>query len=275
MASWKRAVVLGCLAFLGGCTPDLKSPDLISPPYEDHPNIKTAEMVRLRGDLPQAIHDFRNIIKECPLCDKAYIGLGLALADANSVVEAKHTFEKAITLFPQSSGVFSGMGNVYLLIDQPENAINSFERSLKLDPRNARALNGYGIALDMMGDHQGAQVNYRAAMELDSANLSYEGNLALSMALSGHETEAIHILERLSHSPQVTPRIRQNLALAYGLAGDMKMAKKVGRLDLTDSMVLNNINYIEAVRQTKEFAGLIPKNHTTPLDGTRKWQERN
>lgn len=199
----------------------------------------------------------------------------MALVDVNAVTEAKHTFEKALALFPESPAVLTGMGIVYLLIDQPENAMHSFETALKIDPRNAKALNSYGIAYDMMGNHQCAQANYRAAMEIDPGNISYEGNLALSMALSGQEREAIRILERLCNCPQVTPRIRQNLALAYGIAGDLKMAKKVGRIDLSDDMVLNNVSYMEAIRQTREFGGLIPKNFTTPLDETRKWQERN
>ncbi len=274
MAFGRLISFICCLALLEGCA-QIEASDVISPPVEEHPKFKAAEMARLRGDLPQAIHDFRDIIKESPKCEKAYVGLGMALVDANSVTEAKHTFEKALSLFPKSPSALIGMGVVYLLIDQPENAMSSFELALKREPRNAKALNGYGIAYDMIGNHKCAQANYRAAMEIDPRNISYEGNLALSMALSGQEREAIRILERLSNSPQVTPRIRQNLSLAYGIAGDLKMAKKMGRVDLSDDMVMNNVSYIEAIRQTKDYVGLIPKNHTVPLDETRKWQERN
>ncbi len=270
MKSWGMVCIMSCIALLGGCTSDL-----VSPPYEDHPNLQAAELARTRGDVPQSIRDYRNIIKECPGCEKAYLGLGMALIDANAIVEAKLAFEKAIALFPRSTGAYTGLGLVYILIDQPENAINSFDAALKLNPRNAKAYNGYGIALDMIDEHETAQANYRAALELDPTNISYESNLALSMALCGNEYEAIHILERLVHSPKVTPRIRQNLALTYGLIGDMKMAKKVGRVDLSDDMVANNVTYFEAIQQTKEYSGLIPKDHTTPLDETRKWQERN
>ena len=270
MRFWKMVCIMSCAALVGGCTSDL-----ISPPYEDHPNLKAAEMARARGDVPQAIRDYRDIIKECPGCKKAYLGLGRALIDANALVEAKLAFEKAIALFPKSSDAYAGLGLVYLLIDQPENSINSFDTALTLNPRNAGAFNGYGMALDMINEHETAQANYRAAMELDPTNISYESNLALSMALCGNESEAIHILERLVSSPNATPRVRQNLALAYGLAGDIKNAKKVGRIDLSDDMVMNNITYFEAIQQTKQYAGLIPKDNTTPLNETRKWQERN
>ena len=274
MKSWRTFCIVSCIALLAGCT-EFVSLDVVTPPHVDHPNLKAAEMARLRGDAPQAIHDYRDIIKECPGCEKAYIGLGMALIDANAIVEAKNTFEKALALFPNSSGAYTGMGIVYLMIDQPENSLNSFDRALQLNPRNAMALNCYGIAFDMFSDHEAAQANYRAAMELDPNNISYESNLALSMALAGNVSESIHTLERLARSPNATPRVRQNLSLAYGLAGDMKMAKKVGRVDLSDDMVRNNISYLEAIQQTEEFAGMIPKDNTMPLDANRKWQERH
>lgn len=277
MNSWKLFHVVGCAFILSGCVADMEliNSDLVTPPFEDHPGLRAAEMARQRGDLPQAIHDYRDIIKDCVNCEKAYVGLGAALLDANAVDESKNTFDKAIALYPQSAEAYAGLGAVYLVIDQPENAMRSFETALRLNTCLPKALNGYAIALDLMGDHQGAQANYRAAMEQSPNNLSYESNLALSMALAGNTTEAIHILERLSRSPQATPRVRQNLSLAYGLAGDMKMARNVGTVDLSSDSVRNNISYMEAVRQTEEYAGLIPKNHEGALNENRRWQDRN
>ena len=269
MSFWKAIATVGALAFLSGC-----ASDIVSPPYKDHPNLKVAETARQRGDLPQAIHDYRDIIRQSPMCENAYIGLGKSLLDANVVDESKETFDKAITLFPRSAEAYTGLGSVYLVLDQPENAIKSFERALKINPCLAKAMNGYGIALDMLGRYEEAQVNYRGAMELDPRNPSFESNLALSMVLSGNPEEAIRILERLARSPKVTPRIRQNLALAYGIIGDMKMARKLGRMDLPDKIVANNIAYLKVIRETQQFGGLIPKNHTPPLDQARAWENK-
>ncbi|MBA3813220.1 MAG: tetratricopeptide repeat protein [Alphaproteobacteria bacterium] len=277
MNSWKLFCMASCMVILSGCANDFAflNSDLVTPPFEDHPKLKAAEIARARGDLPQAIHDYRDIIKECVNCEKAYIGLGMSLLDANAIEESKNTFDKAISLYPRSAEAYAGLGALYLTIDQPENAIQTFSTALKLNPSLAKALNGYAIALDMIGDHRGAQANYRAAMEQCPNNISYESNLGLSMALDGNTAEAIHILERLSRSPQVTPRVRQNLSLAYGLAGDMKMARNIGTVDLSSDWVRNNITYMEAVQETAEYAGLIPKNHEGPLNENRNWQDRN
>lgn len=275
MTSWKTFCMVGFAAILSGCADfEFFNSDLVTPPFEDHPNLQDAEIARARGDIPQAIHDYRDIIKNCVDCEKAYVGLGVSLLDANAVDESKKTFEKAIALYPRSADAFAGLGSVYLVIDQPENAMRSFEFALSLNPCLAKALNGYGIAMDMIGDHESAQANYRAALEKDPGNISYESNLGLSMALAGNTSEAIFLLERLARSPKATPRVRQNLSLAYGLAGDMKMARSMGTIDLSTAWVQNNLDYIKAVRATEEFAGLIPKNHMTgPLNETRKWQD--
>ncbi len=243
------------------------------PPYKDSPTLKTAEMARARKDLPQAIHDYRQVIQENPQCEKAYIGLGTALFESNAIDEAKQTFEKALTLFPKSASAFIGMGAVYLALNQPENAVKSFDCALAINHCDAKAFNGRGIALDMLDDPEGAQENYQAAIKLDPANLSYKSNFALSMALAGKIPEAIHELELLSRSSCATPRIRQNLSIAYGLAGDMKMAKTIGEMDLPETIVRSNIDYMRSIRKTKKYSGLIPDTHTTPLNEGRTWQE--
>ncbi len=98
MKFWIPWGVLGAGVLLSAC-----ATDFATPPYEDHPNLQVAEIARKRGDVAQAIHDYRDIIKQYPNCEKAYIGLGMALIDANAVAEAKMTFEKAIALFPIAS----------------------------------------------------------------------------------------------------------------------------------------------------------------------------
>ena len=46
-------------------------------------------------------------------------------------------------------------------------------------------------------------------------------NLGLSLALSGQHAEAIEMLRAVVDEPGAKARNRQNLALAYGLAGDL------------------------------------------------------
>ncbi len=58
------------------------------------------------------------------------------------------------------------------------------------------------------------------------------------------------MLERAAQDPAATPRIRQNLALAYGLAGQRDAAERMAGLDLDEAAVANNLSYYDLLRQT-------------------------
>jgi len=268
-----RICSLVILAFLSGCA---TGPEVNL--GKENPALDAGKSAQAQGDLPLAITKYREAIKEDTDDCQAYISLGFALLDSNATDEAMQTFERAVEKFPKSSAAHRGKGAVLLVLDRPEEAIDEYNTALQLNPQDHKALSGMGIAHDIMGDYAKAQANFRGALELDPMNRDHENNLALSLALSGELEEAISILERLSRAPDVTPKIRQNLALAYGLRGDIQKAKVVGRKDLDDRAVKNNIAYFEAVKSLPpgngQVAGLIPLNQPKrPYDSGRSFQD--
>ena len=56
------------------------------------------------------------------------------------------------------------------------------------------------------------------------------------------------VLAEIAGDPGATARNRQNLALVYGLAGDVEKAAEIGRLDLDESEVRNNLAYYARLR---------------------------
>jgi hypothetical protein len=54
----------------------------------------------------------------------------------------------------------------------------------------------------------------------------------------------------------------------------MRRAEEVGKKDLSEAWVRNNITYIKTILETEDYGGLIPKDNTSPLNATRKMQER-
>ena len=88
-----------------------------------------------------------------------------------------------------------------------------------------------------------AQGVYETGLTHDPTNLSLLNNLGLSLALSGQHDRAISLLSELVNDPSATPQIRQNLALAYGLAGNFEAARAVGAIDLPPGAVESNVNF--------------------------------
>ena len=58
-------------------------------------------------------------------------------------------------------------------------------------------------------------------------------DVGLALALAGQPQRAIEILEPAARSHDATPRVRQNLALSYAIAGDWRRARAIAAQDLS------------------------------------------
>ena len=90
--------------------------------------------------------------------------------------------------------------------------------------------------------------SYRAVLATTPRHVSARNNLALSLAVTGQYDEAVALLTPLARSSAATPRIRENLALIYGLMGDADRAAMLSRADLDDGSIRANMEFIAAVR---------------------------
>ena len=83
-----------------------------------------------------------------------------------------------------------------------------------------------------MGEHGQADGTYRQGLDWCRRRMQLRNNLALSLALQEKFPEAVDLLRPLAEGPESTRRTRQNLALVYGLQGDLAAAERLGRVDL-------------------------------------------
>ncbi|WP_366554392.1 tetratricopeptide repeat protein [Aquibaculum sediminis] len=130
-------------------------------------------------------------------------------------------------------------------------ALAAYNAILRDNPKDIRALDGRGVVLDLLDLGEEARKSYYAALEQDPDDLSALNNLGLSLALDGQHRNAIEFLRAAASHPRAGPRHRQNLALAYGLAGHEEEAAAIGRLDLDDSAVQQNLDFYAATRRAR------------------------
>ena len=76
----------------------------------------------------------------------------------------------------------------------------------------------------------------------------FTNNLGFTYILAGRLSDAITLFEKLTDDPRATVQHRQNLALAYGLAGREDDARKIAMQDLPRSAVEKNILSYRAMR---------------------------
>ena len=107
----------------------------------------------------------------------------------------------------------------------------------------------HGVLYDHLGRFEDAQNSYDDALEFSPKNVSVLNNLSISLAQAGKLNEAISLLKDLVNSEYANAQMRQNLALLYGLKGDLEEATSLANEDLPPETVAQNL---EAFRMLHE-----------------------
>jgi Flp pilus assembly protein TadD len=210
--------------------------------------LRAGNASRKRGDYGAAAAFYRRAHDAAPKDVEPLIGLGESMVAAGLARESAEAFRKALVIDGKNGAALRGLGNSLIAQDQADLAIEQFEKAVAVDPKDYRAYSGLGVAYDSMAEHIKAQEYYYAGLQIAPDDTTLRNNLGLSLAFAGHYKGAIEILRPLALRPGAVARDRQNLALAYGLSGDVEQAKKFARLDMDSREVERNLSYYAALR---------------------------
>ena len=200
------------------------------------------------GDAPTAIGLLEQALARNGNSRDAALLLGYGHLAVGAPQDAGTAFGRVLRRNPNDREAGIGYAKAMLAIGRSEAALAHVQPLSRADPGDVEALNLEGVAQDMLGEHGRAAESYRRALALDPKAGNVESNLGLSLALSGRHEEALAVLRPLAEGYISSPRHRQNLALAYGLAGSFAEAERWSRLDLSQAEVENNMRYIQMIR---------------------------
>lgn len=254
---WPLLAVASCaLLAVGACAPNSTrtpvEPRLASSDAEREDSrygamLRMAASTHDAGDPSAAARLYQQAIKLEPARHEAYTLLGETLVEMGANDEAAQTFEEALERDEGNLAAHRGYGRAMLGLKQPEAAIEHYEAVIAAAPGDVQAYNGLGVAHDLAGRHDAAQAAYRQGLEQVPDSMLLRNNLGLSLTLAGDFDQGIRLLETVANEPGARARNRQNLALAYGLKGDLAAAERISRLDLDDEAVQNNLAYFAAL----------------------------
>lgn len=276
---WIRFAALGLSTYLAGCAGGPSTAPAITPAaevsvgglprVEDIDLLAIADRLRASGDARNAVAMYHQAHLANPQSVTPLIRLGDTLMELGANAEAAEAYGRALAVEPNSSDALLGLGVARVLLGQPQFAIEPFEAARAVDAADFRAYNGLGVALDMTGNHEAAQEIYRAGLEIAPDNAKILNNLGLSLALSGKTAESVALLERVNAAPAATAVTRQNLALAYGLSGQLQAAERVARIDLRDPAVKHNLAFYAAQRTTAAGDGTLARSLGVQRNGVQ------
>ena len=157
----------------------------------------------------------------------ALTGLARSLAALGRYDEAENILED---LALRGGMGFEGwylLGKSRIALGKFDTALIALDSAATLAPMDSRVISARGISLAALG-----RVGEAIATFQNSADATSLSNMALVFAMTGNPEAAVNILEPLAQSNKVTAQGRQNLAMAYLMAGREREARNMARIDL-------------------------------------------
>ena len=210
--------------------------------------LQQANQARQSGDLDSAIPLYGRALQANPEGAEAKLGLGQCYLSMGAGEEAAALFREVLAKRSGDTVAMRGLAGALLTQGQPELAEKQAEGAFQADRRDYRALNVMGVALDMQGRHAEAQAKYREGIEIAPDYVPLRANAGLSLAISGQPLEAIAQLAPAAGGRGADGRLRQNLAFAYAMAGDMTNALLISRKDLPEASAQRQLSYFIQLR---------------------------
>jgi Flp pilus assembly protein TadD len=162
-----------------------------------------------------------------PRADVAFAQAQTALAKGK-VEKAIRYGEAAVLAEPRNPSYRALLGAAYLEAGRFESAATSFGDALDLGDSNPRTVLSFALAKIALGDSQAA-----LAVLNDNSGSIDAADLGLALALAGQPERGVHVLiNAVRSAEEATPKLRQNLAYTYALAGNWRAARVMAAEDV-------------------------------------------
>lgn len=208
--------------------------------------IRIADRAREGGDVTMAANMYKRAVTMEPDNIVAHQRLGqalLELGDANGATEELKWVVEKDKKNPEARRLYA---NALAAAEKYADAEKQLTEAIALKP-DAKLYNSLGIVKDLQGEGEAARKAYNAGLELEPDDLTIRNNLGLSLALNNKAADAIKILQEAVKQRLATDKHRQNLALAYVMAGQSDTADRLLRLDMNEEEADRKMDFFERI----------------------------
>ncbi|MDR3187448.1 MAG: tetratricopeptide repeat protein [Holosporaceae bacterium] len=210
------------------------------------PMVRIAKRARQSGNSEAAISFYNKALAIDHENAEAYLGLAESYIDLKLLDAALEYIKKAESIGCDKGHAHYLRGKIYLLSEDRAKAEKEFLKSSSVD-----AMNALGAICDGRGEHAKAQQLYKQVIAKDPNYIDAYNNMGLSLMLCDKHKEAIFYLENACSLPESNITYRSNLALAYGLSGDVEKARSVYAQDFDGDELEEKIAYLEDIISAK------------------------
>ena len=151
----------------------------------------------------------------------------VAALNSNDIPTAIGLAERAVEKTPEDATIRALLGNAYFAGGRFASAEAAYKDSLSILANQPQVV----LKLALVQIAQGKNAD-AVSLLTDNDNLLDPSDYGLALALAGRPADAVSVLESVARAPGADSRVRQNLALAYGLVGDWTEARTVAAQDV-------------------------------------------
>ncbi len=172
-------------------------------------------------------------------------GAGAPISAARPHMVAISDIERAVAAMPSSADDRVRLGRSYLASGRFASAESAFADALTLDP----SLGAVMVTRALTQLAQGHDADARTSLK-QARGRAPDADLGLALALAGQRADAIALLEASVRRSGGDVRVRQNLALVYGLEGRWADAAAMAARDVPADQIGDRLRrWIEIVQQ--------------------------
>ena len=218
---------------------------------------RIADAAAQTGDVQTADTFYRRAVALDPTNVDSQIKYAQILTAQGRIEQAIKQMTEARIALPEDARLAAVQGKLLVLAHHAGPATSVFRSALNTHPNDLVLLVGLGVALDADQSPAAAQDVYRRVLAVEPHSTAARNDLALSLALSGHPAEALDQFRTLraemseAGAPQsALATVSGNLALTYGLQGDMRDAAQSVATSLTPGDLANNMRFYSVLAPT-------------------------
>ncbi len=215
---------------------------------------RIADAAAQAGDVQAADAFYKRAVALDPANVDSQIKYAQVLTAQGHTEDAINQLTLARVASPENPRLAATLGKLLVLAHRAGPATSVFRGALNTHPNDLSLLVGLGVALDASQSPAAAQDVYRRVLAIEPHSTAARNDLALSLALSGHSAEALEQFRRLraemseaGASQSALATVSGNLALTYGLQGDMRSATQAAATSLTPADLADNMRFYSAL----------------------------
>lgn len=224
--------------------------------------LQEAKAASQAGNYSKAIGGYNQLVATYPDNMTYLLGLADSQRLSGNLTAARETYKKVLANPKKDTkatlDATEGNGLCYMQEGNFVEAVKTFSEVLAQDASRWRTVNALGVALALTGRSKEAMDYYNSALQLSDNNPAVLNNMALTLAFSGQTHEAIAPLQQAYNAlPKEAVERKQvalNLALVYGLNGQMTDAERMAKPYLSEAALYNNMGVYAMLANNKQQA---------------------